>query len=199
MPDNNYGAYHLGDNPTLYEPQRTNNFVFVVSDIDGILRSAPSSYSESNLRIQNAQQILYFSVASVQLPHFQQNPIEIKRGNSSIKVAGVPSFTGGQLTVHDYIGADPKSVLMAWQALSYDVETEAVGRMAQYKKDCTLIEYTPDHEVVRYYDLKGCWVSNLTEDQRSHDTNNASMITVEIQFDRSIMRLPDVEQELPNA
>lgn len=197
MPDNNYGAYHLGDNPTLYEPQRTNNFTFVVSDIDGILRSSPSAYSEANSTIQNAQQVLYFSVSSVQLPHFSQNPIEIKRGNSSIKVAGVPSFSGGQLTVHDYIGADPKSILMAWQALSYNVETEAVGRMADYKKDCTLVEYTPDYaEVVRYYDLKGCWISDLNEDQRNHDNNNAAMMTVTIQFDRSSMRLPDVEQEV---
>lgn len=197
MPDNNYGAYHLGDNPTLYEPQRTNNFVFVVSDIDDILRSSPSSYSTSNSRIANAQSVLYYSVSSVQLPHFQQSPIEIRRGNSSIKVAGVPSFSGGSLTVHDYIGADPKSVLMAWQALSYNVETEAVGRMAEYKKDCTLIEYTPDYtEVVRYYDLKGCWISNLSEDARNHDDNKNSMVTVEIQYDRASMRLPDVEQEI---
>lgn len=194
MADNNYGAYHYSDNPALYEPQRTNNFTFVVSDIDGILRSAPSSYSENNRRISNAQSVLYYSVSAVSVPHFTQQAIPIRRGNTSIKVAGVPEFAGGQLNVHDFIGSDAKSVLMAWQALAYDVETEAVGRMADYKKDCTLIEYTPDYkEVVRYYDLKGCWVSGISEDNRDYNQNGASMVNATIEYDRGIMRLPEVE------
>ena len=194
MPDNNYGAYHLSDNPELYEPQRTNNFVFVVSDIDGILRASSSTYSEANNSIPNAQSVLYYSVSSAFIPHFSQNALPIARGNSTIKVAGTPTFQGGNLQIHDYIGADSKSVLMAWQALSYVVETEAVGRMSEYKKDCTLIEYTPDYkDIVRYYDLKGCWITGINEGDRSYDSNNLSMVTANVEFDRATMRLPDVE------
>ena len=40
---NQYGAYHLADNPSLYEPQRTNNFTFIVTDIDNILRVGVSA------------------------------------------------------------------------------------------------------------------------------------------------------------
>lgn len=188
----NFGAAHLSDNPTLYEPQRVNNFTFVVSDIDDILRASASSYDESNSKIPNAQSILYYSVASVSIPHFNQSPIEIKRGNSSIKVAGTPTFGTGSLTINDFIGADGKSVLMAWQALSYDVENETVGRMSEYKKDCTLIEYTPDYkDIVRYYDLKGCWVSDISEDDRSYDNQGKAVVRATIQFDKAIMRLPD--------
>lgn len=194
MANNNFGAYHLSDNPELYEPQRTNNFTFVVSDIDGILRAAPNSYAENNRTIPNAQTVLYYSVLSASIPHFSQQAIDIPRGNSVVKVAGKPSFGDGSLTIQDFIGADGKSVIMAWQALSYDVETEAVGRMADYKKDCTLIEYTPDYkDVVRYYDLKGCWVGGIDEGDRSYDGNNAASIKATIYFDKAIMRLPDVE------
>ena len=194
MPNNNFGAQHISDNPTLYEPQRSNNFTFVVSDIDNILRAAPSGYSENNRNIPNAQSVMYYSVTSVSVPHFSQQAINIPRGNSSIKVAGKPTFTDGSLIINDFIGADAKSVLMAWQALSYDVETEAVGRMAEYKKDCTLIEYTPDYkDIVRYYDLKGCWIGNLQEDERNYDSNNATKVTATVYYDKAIMRLPDVE------
>lgn len=194
MPNNNLGAAHLANNPNLYEPQRTNNFYFIVNDIDGILRAAPSSYSESNRAIDNAQSTLFYSVSAVSFPYFSQSPIEINRGNSAIKVAGKATFGEGSLTIRDFIGADGKSVLMAWQALSYDVETEAVGRMADYKKDCTLIEYTPDNaEVVRYYDLKGCWVSSIGSVDRSYDGNDAATVQATIQFDKAIMRVPETE------
>ena len=194
MPNNNLGAAHLADNPLLYEPQRTNNFYFIVNDIDGILRAAPSSYSTNNQTIDNAQSTLFYSVSAVSFPYFSQQAINIARGNSDIKVAGKPSFGDGSLTIRDFIGADGKSVLMAWQALSYDVETEAVGRMANYKKDCTLIEYTPDNtEVVRYYDLKGCWVGSLGNIERSYDGNEAATVQATIYFDKAIMRVPETE------
>lgn len=190
-----HGAYHLSNNPTMYEPQRTNNFEFIVTDLDNITRAAPSNYATEDKTIANAQQILYFSVVSVSLPHFSQSPIAVQRGNTEMYVAGKPSYgTNGSLTVNDYIGADSKSVLMAWQALSFDVETEAVGRMADYKKDCTLVEYTPDYKnVVRYYDLKGCWVSSISENKHDYHNNDKGTIDATIIFDKSIMRLPDIE------
>ena len=106
MPNNNLGSAHLADNPNLYEPQRTNNFYFIVNDIDGILRAAPSSYSESNRAIDNAQSTLFYSVSAVSFPYFSQSPIEINRGNSTMKVAGKATFGEGSLTIRDFIGAD---------------------------------------------------------------------------------------------
>ena len=35
----NMGTYHLADNPQLYEPARSNNFEFIVMDIDELLRA----------------------------------------------------------------------------------------------------------------------------------------------------------------
>ena len=100
-----------------------------------------------------------------------------------MKYAGVPSFDSGTLTYNDYIGADTKAVLEAWQNLSYNVKTEKVGLVSDYKKDCYMIEYTPDLQKVRQYILHGCWISSLSESDRDHESNNKSQITVTIQYD----------------
>ena len=162
MADNKIGAYHLANNPDLYEVARSNNFEFVVTNLNELLRAGESE--ETGATITNVSEILRLSVVSASVPTFKQEPILIRRGNSVMKAAGIPSFESGSLVVNDYIGADTKSALMAWQNLSYNVKTEKVGRMSQYKKDCYLLEYTPDYQLVRQWVLKGCWVAGLTMD-----------------------------------
>jgi hypothetical protein len=149
------GTYHLAANTNLYEIQRTNNFEFIVTDIDGITKAGMLG-GETNGTIANAQEVLRLSVLSSSVPHFDQNPIEVKRGNSSMKFAGVPTFQSGQIKVVDYIGAETKEALMAWQNLSYNVLTEKVGLASDYKKDCYLVEYTPDYQKVRQWKMHGC-------------------------------------------
>lgn len=140
-------AYHLANNPEVFELQR-NNFDFIVTDIDNIVRSDAKD-TDTNRTISNAQNVLHFSVVSSSLPMFTQNIISVNYGNSVMKAAGKPTFSDGTLVVNDYIGADTKSVLMAWQNLSYNVRTDKVGRMADYKKNCYLQEYTSDWQLVR--------------------------------------------------
>ena len=181
---NSQGAYVLADNPNLYEIQRKNYFEFVVTDINGILR-AGSTGEEGNARIDNAQEVLRVSVVSASIPHFTQTAIEIRRGNSVMKAAGVPSFNNGTLVVNDFIGADTKAVLMAWQNLSYNVRTEKVGLMSDYKKDAYLVEYTPDYQQVRKWRLHGCWVSGISETDYSQESNEKNTIQATIEYDRA--------------
>lgn len=183
------GAYHLSDNPALYEVQRGNNFEFVVTGIDNILR-VDADEGDDNAYITNAAQTLRFSVVQASIPMFSQEPITIRRGNSVMKAAGVPTFPDGSLVVNDFIGADTKSALMAWQNLSYNVKTERVGKMADYKKTCYLCEYTPDYQLVRTWKMLGCWVSGLQEDDFNMEDGNKKTITATIQYDKAFMELP---------
>lgn len=179
-----HGTYHLADNPNLYEIQRSNHFDFIVTGIDGIVRAGMSA-TDYNGRIPNAQEILRLSVSGAPVPHYSQGAITVQRGNSTIKYAGTPSFSAGTVTVIDYIGADTKAVLQAWQNQSYDVRTEKVGLVQDYKKDCYLIEYSPDMQVVRKWLLHGCWISELREDDYSSDGgNDKRRITATIEYDR---------------
>lgn len=190
--ENQYGAYHLADNPSLYEPQRTNNFTFIVTGIDNILRVGVSAEeAEDNDYIKNASNTLSFSVVSASIPMFSQEPITIRRGNSVMKAAGLPTFSDGSLEVNDYIGADSKSILMAWQNLSYNVNTEKVGLMSDYKKTCYLCEYSPDYKLVRTWKLLGCWVSSLSEDGFNQEDGGKKVITAKIEYDKAFMEMPD--------
>lgn len=183
---NQIGTYHLSDNPQLYEIQRSNNYEFVVTDIDGIMRAGAIG-TEASARFKNAQEILRVSVSKASVPHFQQEVIQVKRGNSTLKYASTPTFPEGQVEFHDFIGADVKSILMAWQNLSYNVKTEKVGSLdvTNYKKDCYLIEYTPDYRKVRTWRLYGCWISNITEGEYSNESGDKKMVQCTIQYDRA--------------
>ena len=178
------GTHHLAANTNLYEIQRTNNFEFIVTDIDGI-KKAGMIGGEANGTIGNAQEIIRMSVVSSTIPHFSQNAIEVKRGNNTMKFAGVPTFDSGTLKLNDYIGAATKEVLMAWQNLSYNVITEKVGLASDYKKDCYLVEYTPDYQKVRQWKMHGCWISKLSEGEYNHEQNEKKQIDVTIEYDRA--------------
>ena len=185
-PLENPGALRFANDPSLFEVQRNCNFEFVVTDLNNIKRAGAVG-NESDAYIANAQEMLRLSVTSAFIPHFKQEPVNVKRGNSTIKYAGVPSFESGTLEFNDFVGADTKSILKAWQNLSYDVETELVGSEANpnggYKKKCFLIEYTPDYRKIRQWVLYGCWISSLSENGYSADDGGKHSISATIEYD----------------
>ena len=178
----NQSAYHMADSPNLYEPQRSNNFEFIVSGLSTLV--IPDG-SGRTISAQNASDAIRLSVASSSVPHFSQGVIEIQRGNNTVKYAGVPSFNAGTLVINDYIGLEAKMALEAWQNLSYNVRTQKVGLAGDYKKECSLVEYTPDYQPVRKWVLQGCWISELSEDNFSNEDNSKHTVTATIQYDRA--------------
>lgn len=190
-----FGTYHLADNPQLYEPSRSNNFEFIVTDIDDLIYAGTDKNTATDKdHITNGQEVLRVSVVSSSVPHFSLSKIEVKRGNNTINFAGTPTFEDGQLVLNDYMGARTKSILLAWQALAYDVTTEKVHRATNYKKDCTLVEYSPDYEeVIRTWTLKGCWISSLSEDAFSNESNDKRTVTATIVYDKAIPHKSEIE------
>ncbi len=182
------GTYYLTDNPKHYEIQRTNNFLFYVNGLSKSFNIANNKYAE-----ENADDVLKLSVSKASIPHFEQSPITVKRGNNTMKFAGAPEFSAGEITLNDYIGAGTKDVLMAWQSKSYDVRTEKVGLASDYKRDAYLLEYTPDYQLVRTWKLMGCWISNLSEDAYSHDSADKHQINATIQYDKAWIDISDIE------
>lgn len=178
------GAYHLADNPNLYEPQRTSTFDFIVTDLNGIRKEGMTG-TESNSTIANAEELLRLSVASTSVPNFELGVIETRMGNSVVKFAGVPTFAAGTIVVNDWIGADTLSIVKAWRNLAYNVDTDKRGLASDYKKTCYLQELTPDLQVVRTITLYGCWVSNITETDFTRENDDKKQITCTIQYDKA--------------
>ena len=182
------GTYYLTDNPKYYEIQRSNNFVFYVSGLSKAFNIANNKYAQDN-----ADDVIKISVNRATVPHFTQSAIQVKRGNNTMKFAGVPEFGSGSIDLNDYIGAGTKDVLLAWQNKSYDVRTEKVGLASDYKKDAYLLEYTPDYQLVRTWKLMGCWISGLSEGDYTHDSAEKHTITATIEYDKAWIDLSDVE------
>lgn len=182
------GTYYLTDNPKHYEIQRSNNFIFYVNGLSKSFNIVNNKYAA-----ENADDIIKLSVNKASIPHFQQTAITVKRGNNTMKFAGAPEFSAGEISLNDYIGAGTKDVLMAWQNQSYDVRTEKVGLASDYKRDAYLLEYTPDYQLVRTWKLMGCWISNLSEDPYSHDSADKHQISATIEYDKAWIDISDIE------
>ena len=193
--DGAYGTYYLANNPKHYEIQRNNNFTFYVDFSDDFLKQDDVLQTINRVAADktNTSQILMVSVSSAFIPHFATNAIELKRGNNTMKFAGVPTFSIGTIQFDDFIGAGTKDILMAWQRKVYDVRTEKVGLASDYKHDAFLIERTPDYQVVRTWRLYGCWISALSEDDYSHDNNDKHNIKCTIEYDKASIDISDID------
>lgn len=192
--DGGLSAKHISTNLANYEAARTGFFSLIVDDIDNIVRATFSGDRDSateNDKISKAQELLKLNVTKAPVPHFSITPLEYKRGNDTVKFAGVPEFSSGDLTIDDIVGVDTKAIIMAWQALAYNVYTRKGGRMKDYKKTCTLIEYTQDFEQVRTWTLYGCWISSVSEGDFDKENDGKRQITATLQYDRAEMNRND--------
>ena len=188
---NSLSASHISTNLANYEAARSGFFSLLVDDIDNIIRAtysgeAAAATADDKIGSQ-AQETLKLNVLQAPVPHFSLQKMSYKRGNDTVNFAGVPEFSDGEITVDDVVGLDTKSILMAWQGLAYNVHTRKGGRMKDYKKNATLIEYTQDFEEVRSWTLYGCWISNITEDSFNKEQDGKRNIRATIVYDRAVM------------
>lgn len=189
---NSLSAKHISANLASYEAARTGFFSLIVDDIDNIVKASYSGDTRDAAdsdKIARAQETLKLNVVKAPVPHFSLEVLKYKRGNDTVNFAGVPTFESGNIVVDDVVGLDTKSILMAWQALAYNVYTRKGGRMKDYKKNCTLIEYTQDFEQVRSWTLYGCWISSISEGEFDKESDGKRQITAKIEYDRAEMSL----------
>ena len=189
---NSLSAQHISTNLANYEAARTGFFSLIVDDIDNIVNAAfsgdPKDATDKD-RIARAQEVLKLNVVSAPVPHFSIKKLSYTRGNDQVHFAGVPEFNSGDIKVDDVVGLDTKSILMAWQALAYNVYTRKGGRMKDYKKNATLVEYTQDFEQVRSWTLYGCFITDIKEGDFDKENDDKRQITASISYDRAEMNL----------
>ena len=187
-PGNQIGTYYLSDNANMYEIQRRNNFEFVVPFALPLKRAGlldTDTDADDYFGAEEAQHVIKIACSSVDIPTYSQGIITVRRGNTAIKYAGVPEFGAGSITLNDYIGPDVVGIMTAWQNRSYNIGTEKVGLVKDYKMDCKLLQYSPDYQLVRTWVLQGCWISQLSFGaMNSEQGNDRTQITAQIQYDR---------------
>ena len=187
---NSLSAQHISTNLANYEAARTGFFSLIVGNIDNIIKATysgdPRDATDSD-KIARAQETLKLNITKAPVPHFQLGVESYKRGNDTVKFATTPEFDSGSIEVDDVVGMDTKAILMAWQGLAYNVHTRKGGRMKDYKKDCTLIEYTQDFEQIRSWTLYGCFIKGINESDFDKENDGKRKITATIEYDRSEM------------
>lgn len=195
---NSLSAMHISTNLANYEAARSGFFSLIVDDINNIISAAysgdPKAAATSDKIGAQAQETLKLNVVKAPVPHFSITKQSYRRGNDVVNFAGVPEFKDGSIVVDDVVGMDTKSILMAWQGLAYNVHTRKGGRMKDYKKNCTLIEYTQDFEQIRSWTLYGCWIQDLQEGDFDKENDGKRQITANIVYDRAIMNLDNKTQ-----
>lgn len=186
------GAYHIANNSVEYNPQRKDNFTLVINDIDNLLRvgSSANSTDEADIIVGGQEQIM-LALRSCSVPQISQNEITINRGNSEIKFAGKPRFSDVSFSAYDYIGSNTKDVLLAWQQLSYNSSYDYVGNASEYKKSCQLLQLTPDGEIVRYWDIKGAWLSEVKSGDFDYTNNDIQTVDCTMKIDWAELHMPD--------
>lgn len=196
MADQSLNTLHISENLAAYEAARNSFFVFYVDPTQLTNLYSPDfdpdsgeAKVEDGTRFdgQMASDALRLNVVKASVPNFTIEPLEYRRGNDVVKFAGVPSFKDGSITVDDVVGQRVKDMLYAWQYLAYNPITRKGGRMKDYKKTCTLIEYTQDYEPIRRWTLVGCFVTAVDEGDFDRENDGKRQMTVSISYDRATM------------
>lgn len=181
------------DNYDTYEPHRSNTFQLIVTNLGSLLKPGATGQS-TNDYITDGQDILRYSVLTANIPDPTIGVMAIRRGNSVMKAAGLPTFDDGNITLREWEGTDAANVLYAWKQKAYNQDTDTTGKMSEYKKDCYLIEYNVDRtKIIRQYLLKGCWVSAISRETLNVEQEGPRAITVTMPFDTAKMILSDEE------
>ena len=200
MADQSLNTMHISENLAAYEAARNSFFVFYVDPAQLTNLYSPDfdpdsgeAKVEDGTRFdgQIASDALRLNVVKSSVPNFTIETHEYRRGNDVVKFAGVPTFKDGSLTVDDVVGLRTKDMLYAWQYLAYNPITRKGGRMKDYKKTCTLIEYTQDYEQIRYWTLYGCFVTGIDEGDFDRENDGKRQMTVAISYDRAIMSIEE--------
>lgn len=200
MTDQSLNTWHISENLAAYEAARNSFFVFHVNPTELTNLYSPDfdpdsgEASEKDGTLFNgdmASEALRLNVVKSSVPNFTIAPMEYRRGNDVVKFAGVPTYKDGSLTIDDVVGQRTKDLLYSWQYLAYNPITRKGGRMRDYKKTCTLIEYTQDYEQIRYWTLYGCFITGIDEGDFDRENDGKRQLTVAISYDRATMHLDE--------
>ena len=189
---------HISQNLENYEAARNAFFTLIVDDLDNLLKPTytgdPEGATASDRIAQDyAQNSLRLNVTKAPVPHFSLGTEEYRRGNDVVKFATVPTWDSGTFTVDDVVGIDTKSILMSWLYLAYNPHTRLGGRMKDYKKTCTLCEYTQDYKLIRQWRLEGVFITKISEEDFDRENDGKRKLSVDFSYDRAI--LESVEEE----
>lgn len=173
MLDRYVGASHFADLAS-FEVQRTNHFELVIEGLNDI---DPSVQFEDSVRLV---------VKSVSGPAISIDPIELKHGNETVKVAAAPSYNDIDVSIYDTIGKDVQGLMQAWFYKIFDPQTHLMGLVKDYKKTASLYLYAPDASVIRVWTLYGVFPTSISCDELNYEDSQTVSVSITLSVDKAV-------------
>lgn len=159
------GANHLASQG--WELQRKNTFEIIVAGID------------------NTERLLTMSVVSGDLPSENNQVIEVKYGNSSVKIAGPYSISNGTLVLRDFLEKDTEGMVERWRSQVYDKQTQGINFAFDYWKTARVVQAAPDGTNLRVWKLHGVWPSAVNYGSVSQNDPDVKEISITLEYNRA--------------
>lgn len=175
-----YGAYHMIGNDN-WEPQRTNNFEIHIYGLDN-LTSADKGLSMPS----NAGKFLTLSTDSVGDLGVNIDALNVDYGNNRIHFAGKPDYSTISLSFNDFVGLETERIIAAWHKLVYNPKTQQIGRASVYKKPAHLLEFSPDGDYIKCWELHGCFPTSVSYTGYNQSSADIRKISVTLSIDYAI-------------
>lgn len=159
------GANHLASQG--WELQRKNTFEIIISGID------------------NTERLLTMSVVSGDLPSESNQVIEVKYGNSSVKIAGAYAISNGTLVLRDFLEKDTEAMVERWRSSVYNKTTQGINFAFSYWKTARIVQAAPDGTHIREWKLFGVWPSAVAYGSLSQNDGEIKEIQITLEYNRA--------------
>ena len=140
---------------------------------------------------------LSFLVTSFALPKESTDTFKANYWNDSVNLPGKTNFQESQLIIKDAINYDTEKQFMAWRLRVYNPKTGKVGYAEDFKCNAKVREFSPSGDIVREWDLIGCWPSSVEYGDLTYNEAGEKNITATIMYDKAYRH--DIDDFAPDA
>lgn len=197
---------HLASAAGGWEPQRSYNWLFVVSGIGaaggfgasasiggslsgGIgnaLGASASASASAAVGGGGGGSVIELALDSSSLPTHGVEEIELPYLNERRYVAGRAVFESIPLVVKDMVDIGVASACKAWFYQVHNPTTHKVGLARDYKKTADILLISPEGSLVRTWRLFGCWPTAVNYGELDMNSNDIVRIQMNLRFDRAV-------------
>jgi len=168
----NTNADALAQAQGLYEPQRSNNWLFTVTDT---IAGADILSGEG----------LHVALETANLPTLTIEEIELNFLNSKRFVAGKATYETIPLTIKDMVDVGIANAFKVWSEMVYNPETDQIGLAKDYKKNCEITLFAPDGSAERSWLLVGCWIQSANWGTLDMSSSEPVKIELTLRYDKA--------------
>ena len=169
MPIESLNANHIGAAAGGFEMQRQSSALLYFPGLLG-----------------NVDNLITLAIASFPMPKVASGIVEVAYLNEKRKFAGMPTFDDLSIVFRDYVDKDVARVIGLWRKSVYDPVTGRIGLASEYKRDGRAVQFAPNGELEREFEIVGAWPSTWDPGDHDMEAEDQVRINVTLTIDKAI-------------